>query len=283
MGMTPRAIAKGQGECAASNFAGVIAPFARTVSRLAVVFLMGSGLSACAVGSMGAMMGGSADGVAALSAEAQVQVADVAVETAVHQEFTAMAEVIETPVWAALGPLEDEDGGFFNLGSMVGMLLAGNDDENAARATSTDDAARYVHSLDGIFEDRGEAAVALAVDVYRKNNETRRFLAAAREIVNAHARPISAVNAAFQAGELEAAPYRAELSQLDADRRVLSRVVASLMEQRRTFARARMLLTANGAVINLSRADEELAALAQYEDMVTRLSATLSGEADAGA
>ena len=44
-----------------------------------------------------------------------------------------MAEVIETPVWAALGPL-DRDRGIFNMGSVVGMLLVGNDTEEEAGA-----------------------------------------------------------------------------------------------------------------------------------------------------
>lgn len=252
-------------------------PFA-PILRLAGLCLVATSLSACAVGSMGAMMGGGADGVASVSQDGADQ-ANAVVETPEHQEFVAMAEVIETPVWAALSPLERDRGGLFNMGSVVGMLLTGNETEvDTEEPTPESDAARYVDSLDSLFSDRNEVAIAMAVDIFRKNSKSRRFISAARAVVGTHERPISAVNAAFQAGDMDAAAYRSELNKLDADRRVLSRVMSSIMEQRRTFSRARAILVADDPQINLARVDEELASLAQYQEMIARLSARLSGD-----
>lgn len=279
----PRGIASGEQDRALSGFDGGYSSIFGPVLRLGGVCVLASGLGACALGSVGAMMGGGADGVAGLVDEGQVVVVQAPVETPEHQEFTGMADVIETPVWAALGPLEEERSSRFSFGNMVGMLMIGSDDDEAEEdATPATDASRYVHSLDGLFDDRREVAIAMAVDIFRKNSETRRFLTAARQVVDAHGRPIPAVNAAYQAGEMEADAYRLELDRLDADRRVLSRVVVSLMEQRRIFARARMILISENPEVNLARVDRELAALTQYEDMVSRLSATISGEISQG-
>jgi len=224
------------------------------------------------------MMGGGTDGVAALSSEGGTQVASGA-ETPEHQEFTAMADMVETPVWAALGPIE-QDRGFFNVGNVVGMLLAGHETTAAEEDTPAAQAERYVASLDGLFDDRAQVATAMSVDMFRKNSESRRFLAAAREVVNGHNWSIASINAAFQAGDIDRATYRTELGKLDADRRVLGRVVSSLQEQRRIFTRARSILVADNPTINLARVDEEMASFQQYEEMAARLSATVSGEAE---
>jgi len=251
-----------------------------TVARLLGVCLIGSGLSACAVGSMGAMMGGGADGVAALSSEG-AQVADAAPQTPAHEEFIAMAEVIDTPVWAALGPLDRDRGGIFNMGSVVGMLLAGHEEETEPEQDSpTAQAERYLASLDSIFDDRNQVAVAMSVDIFRKNSESRRFISAAREVVSGHEWSVASVNAAFQAGEIDAPTYRSQLSRLDADRRVLGQVMSSLQDQRQVFNRARAILISDDPTIDLSRVDEEMASLAQYQELAARLSATISGETE---
>jgi len=229
---------------------------------------------------MGAMMGGGADGVAALSSEDGTQSARASVESPEHEEFTAMADIVETPVWAALGPIERERGGFLNMGNVVGMLLTGHDEEQAEQEPSAIQAERYLASLDGIFDDRGQVATAMSVDIFRKNSESRRFLSAARNVVDSHDWSIATVNTAFQNGAIDRPTYRAHLNQLDADRRVLGRVVTSLQEQRRIFNRARAILVADNPNVNLARVDEEMASLAQYEEMAARLSATISGEAE---
>ncbi len=265
------------------DFGDVISSFFWPVARLATLGIMASGLSACAVGSMGAMVGGGADGVASLTETSSTQHTEVIPDHPRQAEFTAFADVIDTPVWASLGPLEEEGRGRFHFASMVGTLLTGAQDGEAAEpAAPTTDAQRYLRSLDNAFDTRGEVAMAVAVDIFRKNSEARRFIGAAREIVNAHPRPITAVNAAFQAGDIEPAAYRAELAVLDADQRVLSHVVSSLMDQRRTFTRVRTLLVAENPDVSVSRMDEELASLSQYEEMVMRLSATISGEVGTG-
>jgi|GEM_PF-1807105 len=281
----PRGIAKGWFSASTDRVSdGLVRDFSPTIkmaTRLLGVCLLGSSLGACAMGSMGAMMGGGADGVAALSSEDGTQSARASVESPEHQEFTAMADIVDTPVWAALGPIEQERGGFLNMGNVVGMLLAGHDNEDATeQEPSAIQAERYVASLDGIFDDRNQVATAMSVDIFRKNSESRRFLAAARDVVGSHDWSVATVNAAFQAGAIDRATYRAHLNQLDADRRVLGRVVTSLQEQRRIFNRARAILVADNPRVNLARVDEEMASLAQYEEMAARLSATISGEAE---
>ncbi len=242
--------------------------------------MIGAGLSACAIGSMGAMMGGGANGVAALVPE-EDQAVQALPQTPAHEEFTAMADVIESPVWAALGPLERDRGGFFGMGSVVGMLLVGSDDADTPEPDSTTaQAERYVASLDSLFDNRDEVAIAMAVDIFRKNSESRRFISAANDVIDSHPWSVASVNAAFQAGQINQATYRAHLTRLDEDRRVLGRVLTSIQEQRRIFGRARTIIVSDNEALNLARVDEEMAALAQYQEMVARLSATISGERD---
>ena len=275
---SPRGMAKGLEDRIARGPAGAISSTVSILSRVSGVIVIGAGLSACAIGSMGAMMGGGANGVAAISAD-DAQPVEIAYNPA-HEEFTAMAEVIETPVWAALGPLE-RDRGIFNMGSMVGMLLVGNDnEEEAAPDSSTAQADRYVSSLDSLFDDRNGVAIAMAADIFRKNSESRRFISAANDVIDGHSWSVASINAAFQAGDVDRATYRAHLARLDEDRRVLGGVLSSLQEQRRIFSRARTILVSDNSSPNMARVDEEMASLAQYQEMVARLSATISGEAE---
>ena len=52
-----------------SGPSGAILSTVSTLSRVVGVIVIGAGLGACAVGSMGAMMGGGANGVASVSAD----------------------------------------------------------------------------------------------------------------------------------------------------------------------------------------------------------------------
>ena len=275
-----RGIAQGDQARSSSGLDGFISSYLRPAARIAVLGILSSGLGACAVGSMGAMVGGGADGVANLTETSSTQQAQAILEHPRQAEFNAFADVIDTPVWAALGPLDEEDGGRFNFRNMVGTLMAGVPGRGTSSEPETpaSDAERYLRSMDAAFDSRSEVAMAIAVDVFRKNSETRRFIGAARDVVNGHARPVTAVNVALQSGDLTPSSYRSELASLDADQRVLSRVVTSLMDQRRTFMRVRTILETEDPDINLGRLDEELASLSQYEEMVMRLSGVISGE-----
>lgn len=280
MQVMQRGIAQGEQDSSKSGRGGFTSSYLRPAARLAVLGLLSSGLGACAVGSMGAMVGGGADGMASLTEASTSEQVLPAPEHPRQAEFNAFANVIDTPVWAALSPLEEEDGGRFNFRNMVGTLMAGVPGRGPAEQPeeASSDADRYLRSMDNAFDTRNEVAMAIAVDIFRKNSETRRFIGAARDVINAHARPVTAVNASYQAGAMTSAAYRTELASLDADQRVLSRVVGSLMDQRRTFMRVRAILEAEDPGVDLARMDEELASLSQYEDMVMRLSGMISGE-----
>jgi len=276
-----RGIAQGEQAGFMSGLDGIISSYLRPAARLAVLGILSTGLSACAVGSMGAMIGGGSDGVATLTSETPETQVQQAPEHPRQAEFNAFADVIDTPVWAALGPLEEE-GSRFNFRSVVGTLMAGVPGRGRREETGEPetDADRYLRSMDNAFDTRGEVAMAIAVDIFRKNSEARRFIGAARDVISAHDRPITAVNAAFQAGDLTPRSYRAELATLDDDQRVLAQVVTSLMDQQRTFLRVRTILATESPEVDLSRMDEELASLSQYEEMVMRLSGVISGEQD---
>lgn len=256
----------------------VVHGFGRAILRLAAVGVVASGLGACAVGSMGAMMSEGPDAVASLSAGETS-----AAPSAERIELANLAEELETPVWHALeaGDAPRQNRGL-NFGSVVGILLTGADASPTASEDQPTDAERYLASLNSIFDQASDIPLAVAVDVFRKNSQARQFISAARDVVVSHDRPVSAVNAAYQAGEIDLSTYRAELANIDADRRVLSSVVTSMREQRQTFARVRTLIAADQPSADLGRLDTELASLTQYEDMVTRLSAQLAGEMEAG-
>ena len=55
-----------------------------------------------------------------------------------------------------------------------------------------------------------------------------------------------------------------------------------MRDQRRVFTRVRTLILAEQPTADVAALDMELASFAQYEEMVTRLSAQLAGEAEAG-
>lgn len=251
--------------------------FGRAIFKLAAVGLIASGLGACAVGSMGAMMSEGPEAIASLGGNAS------AAPSAERIEFASLATELETPVWHALDAAEAPRGNRgLNFGSMVGILLTGADANPAASDDQPSDAERYLASLNSIFDQASDIPLAVAVDVFRKNSEARQFVHVARDVVAGHDRPVSAVNAAYQAGEIDLQTYRAELAEIDADRRVMSSVVTSMRAQRQTFARVRTLIAADQPQANLGRLDTELASLTQYEEMVTRLSAQLAGEMEAG-
>ncbi len=252
--------------------------FGRAILRLAAVGFVASGLGACAVGSMGAMLNDGPDAIASLGAgDTGVNVSEERIELA------NLAEELQTPVWHALDAAEaPQRNRGINFGSMVGILLTGADASPDVSADQPSDAERYLASLNSIFDQPSDLPLAVAVDVFRKNSQARQFVSVARDVVAGHDRPVSVVNAAYQAGEIDLGTYRAELAGIDADRRVLSSVVTSMREQRRTFARVRTLIAADQPEADLSRLDTELASLTQYEDMVTRLSAQLAGEVEAG-
>ncbi len=251
----------------------------RVVLRLAAIGFVASGLGACAMGSMGAMMSEGPVAVASLGA------GDELTQTSQQRiELASLATDLETPVWHALdatAPPQRARRGI-NFGSVVGMLLTGSGDDASSETETLSDAERYLASIASIFDQPSDIPLAVAVDVFRKNGQARRFVITARNIVTTHERPLSAVNAAYQADEMDVSDYRAELAAIDADRRVLSGVVAAMRDQRRTFARVRTLIAADQPDADLSRLDTELASFTQYEAMVTRLSAELAGELGAG-
>ena len=115
---------------------------------------------------------------------------------------------------------------------------------------------------------------------FARTAKSRRFISAANDVIGGHTWSVASINAAFQAGDVDRATYRAHLARLDEDRRVLGGVLSSLQEQRQIFNRARTIVASDNSSLNMARVDEEMASLAQYQEMVARLSATISGEAE---
>lgn len=272
---------RGETEFAEGRMSGGLSGTVSAILRLSAIGLVASSLGACAVGSMGAMMSDGPGVVASLGSSEISPLSDD--EQQLRDMFHAQAEEIETPVWAALeaGDAEPRENSNINLGAVMGVLLTGAQPD-AAPAADTDEAELYLASLNAIFDQPSDIPVAVTADLFSKNADARRFISTAREVVAGHDRPVSAVNAAFQAGEMDAAAYRTELARLDADRRVLSGVVTAMRDQRRTFTRIRTLILSDQPSADVTALDMELASFAQYEEMVTRLSAQLAGEAQAG-